>query len=675
MSLEKRVHSLKEANEAMSNAFMNLHDFAVSRGLLDQHPDLAQQLRQTTEVFLEMARQSSADEEMEDHDEDEANHSQSNSSSNNANNTNTHADDAVRAFEMKQQAIIDAVKTFGYQTEQDIANKNSMNNVAPAAAAPAVLSQQMMLPPQATSMRQANTLQHQLYGGIVMHQPLDLDNSSSGGPFDQQTANLVDKSFRMAMNGVNSVTNSPVGAAPVGSFYTGSGSGNGTTGTGTGTGTGSNDISSSSNSALSVSPASGRNMDVGLSNQFTFDGHSFSLFPDYPSPPAQQQTIVPTSTCDLGPHLADTDAFISTAAIGSPYASLEPPTNRPSNVSFGRRLRRYAIESAYHLVTSSDPPAEVFTRAFGFCIMFEPVEQIRDRLLRSLEAPFLSSKFTRWELPFVSQNPDAADAPPAAAESAPAPSVASHSSLRSTQSTSSRGSNRIPNNSNSDHRGTSVRPVTPRIHVTLPGFEGAFYDCDETEMYLQQRGVHIPPDSDSVIVEVDDADFALDDATTVVSGGTLNSSVSGRSANTSNTANTANTANTSQSGERSGQGKASGPGMFDYLSPDLISSKTAVSARNGNAMDWTGPGVDGGGVAGTIAAAAAANTARGNGGALDEDASFMSSFMYNPMFGLQPPAQPDATFPQRRLLSLDVDKFLAGRLYSLLVLSFVDTKY
>lgn len=662
----------------MSNAFMSLHDFAVGRGLLDQHPDLAQQLRQTTEVFLEMARQSSADEDMDDHDDEDANHIQGNNTANinTSNNTNSHEDEAARAFEKNQQAITAAVKTFGYHTQQDMTNKNSINNTT-TSTAPDVLSQQLMMPPQAAPMRPSNPLQSHLYGGIVMHQPLNLDGSSNAEPFDQQAANLFDSSFGMAMNIVNSVTNSPGGAVPVGSFYTGTASGNGASGTGTtgtGTGTGSNDMSSS-NSVLSVSPASGRNIDFGLGNQFSFDGPSFSLFPNYPSPGASGQTAVPTSTSDLGPHLADTDAFIASAAMGSPYAGLEPPTNYPPDISFGLRLRRYAIESAYRLINSSDPPADAFARAFGFCIMFEPVDQIRQRLLRGLETPFTPSKFTRWELPFVSQNPDAADPPPAPgaavpgpAVAGPAPSIASRSSSRSTivshgtsksttSSASSRGSNRIPNNSNSDHRGTSVRPVTPRIHVTLPGFEGAFYDCEETEMYLQQRGVHIPPNSDSVIVEVDDADFALDDSTTVVSSGTMNSSVS------DNTANTANTSRSSSDTSKTNNGM----GLFDYLSPDLITSKTALSS---DSMDWSGSGLGGGsgsgagGVAGTIAAAAAANATRGGSdsgaSALNKDPSFMSLFMDNPMFSFPSPPQPNAVFPQRRLLSLDVDKFLKG---------------
>ncbi|CAK7236819.1 hypothetical protein SEUCBS140593_009748 [Sporothrix eucalyptigena] len=629
VSLEKRVNSLKEANEAMSNAFMALHDFAVERGLLDKHPDLAQQLRQTTEVFLEMARQSSADEEMEDNDDD-AEHSGNNNSSNNntvaAEASIAQATEEAKAFKKKQQSITDAVKTFGYQTTT---HKNADKN--PTAifnmdGAPAAISAQTVMPPPPASnaMRQAQQVHNQLYGGIVMQQPL-VNNSNT---FDQ-TPNLFDNTFGMAMNIVNSMSNSPTGGAPLASFFNGSGSDRMASG---------NDMSSS-NSALSASPVSGQANDFGLSsNPFSFDGQNFPLFPSYPSPTGQE--TVPTSTSDLGPHLADTHSFIATAAVGSPYAGLGAPSVSIPDISFGLRLRRYAIESAYRLITSTNPPADVFARAFGFCIMFEPVDTIRQRLIRGLETPMSPSKFTRWELPFVTQTPDPADEPAAPSGASTTSSASSSHSTHTSHSSRSVGGNRIPNNSNSDHRGTSVRPVTPRINVTLPGFEGAFYDCEETEMYLQQRGVHIPPNSDSVIVEVDDADFAIDDATTVVSSsGTMNSSASG------------NTSNTSQSLDGSGAAN-NGLGMFDYLSPDLISSKTAASARaTGDVMDWNATG----GVAGTISAAAAAS-ARGN--TPNNDDALLSSFMGSNLFSFQAPPQPNVAFPQRRLLTLDVEKFL-----------------
>ncbi|KAK4162942.1 hypothetical protein QBC43DRAFT_71575 [Cladorrhinum sp. PSN259] len=60
-TLEKEVQELKDTNEEMSNAFMQLHDFATKNGILDQIPELGRQLRETTEKILSLAR--SANEE------------------------------------------------------------------------------------------------------------------------------------------------------------------------------------------------------------------------------------------------------------------------------------------------------------------------------------------------------------------------------------------------------------------------------------------------------------------------------------------------------------------------------------------------------------------------------------------------------------------------------------
>src|SRR6266699_5557276 len=57
---------MKATNEEMSNAFMRLHDFAVSQGLLDRMPEFGEQLRSTTEKFLTLARRSSDDDDAKD---------------------------------------------------------------------------------------------------------------------------------------------------------------------------------------------------------------------------------------------------------------------------------------------------------------------------------------------------------------------------------------------------------------------------------------------------------------------------------------------------------------------------------------------------------------------------------------------------------------------------------
>ncbi|TEY32855.1 hypothetical protein BOTCAL_0711g00040 [Botryotinia calthae] len=61
-SLEKQVQELRGTNEEMNNIFINLYDFAISRGLLQREPEFGQQLQSTTQKFLELAKQNAGDE-------------------------------------------------------------------------------------------------------------------------------------------------------------------------------------------------------------------------------------------------------------------------------------------------------------------------------------------------------------------------------------------------------------------------------------------------------------------------------------------------------------------------------------------------------------------------------------------------------------------------------------
>jgi hypothetical protein len=65
-SLEKQVQDLRGTNEEMSNIFINLYDFAVSKGLLQREPEFGQQLQSTTERFLALAKSTVNDEEIHD---------------------------------------------------------------------------------------------------------------------------------------------------------------------------------------------------------------------------------------------------------------------------------------------------------------------------------------------------------------------------------------------------------------------------------------------------------------------------------------------------------------------------------------------------------------------------------------------------------------------------------
>jgi hypothetical protein len=49
------------------------------------------------------------------------------------------------------------------------------------------------------------------------------------------------------------------------------------------------------------------------------------------------------------------------------------------------------------------------------------------------------------------------------------------------------------------------------MRMELEGFGGEYFDCDEAEMYLYQRGVVIPPGEDVITVDVDERQFRDDD--------------------------------------------------------------------------------------------------------------------------------------------------------------------
>ncbi|PQE31083.1 bZIP family transcription factor protein [Rutstroemia sp. NJR-2017a WRK4] len=68
-SLEKQVQDLRGTNEQMNNLFINLYDYAMSRGLLQREPEFGEQLKSTTHQFLTLAKQSANDENSKDDDD------------------------------------------------------------------------------------------------------------------------------------------------------------------------------------------------------------------------------------------------------------------------------------------------------------------------------------------------------------------------------------------------------------------------------------------------------------------------------------------------------------------------------------------------------------------------------------------------------------------------------
>lgn len=183
----------------------------------------------------------------------------------------------------------------------------------------------------------------------------------------------------------------------------------------------------------------------------------------------------------------------------SPFlSSLPAPASFAFNeISFGRRLQRSALQTGYRLITMPNPPADELARSFGFVLLFEPVDKIRERLRRGLEKTSAES-LNYWPAPFwalggAGQRSFGGSADGSATGNVGTEDVGKHDF----DSTLGIGPFDIKTTDARDRR------VDGRMRITLPGFEGEFFDPDEVEVYLRSRGVAIPPGQDYVTVEVD----------------------------------------------------------------------------------------------------------------------------------------------------------------------------
>lgn len=409
MTLEKQVQRLKETNEEMSDAFMKLHDFAVSQGLLADAPEFGHQLRATTEKFLALARRSSE----EDGYNDEGRRSDS--------------------HESEQHGELPSALS---SRKRQVRQKSNSPEVVTVDG------------PSQTVKNASNT---QLYGGfIVSHEPATVTE-----PIDQTLATFQDP------------------------------------------------------------PVTSAAQDYEIITQPTFENASFPF-------------ILPESP------FAD---FFDP----SPYPQLSPPRSYAIfETTFGRRLQRFTLETAYSLITDPNPPPTALARVFGFCMVFEPIHKIKERLRAGLEKSRQES-LNNWQYPFV--NLGGAGTQFSTTTATAAATTATSSSTTSSSSTSASSpsppSAPIGNQGAADplhprfDTGFSTGPfdrattqardakLDPKMRILMPGFEGSFFDCDETELYLRMRGVEIPPGSDSVVAEVDPAAFSDDLASALAGVGML----------------------------------------------------------------------------------------------------------------------------------------------------------
>ncbi|KAI1338811.1 hypothetical protein F5Y15DRAFT_385410 [Xylariaceae sp. FL0016] len=202
----------------------------------------------------------------------------------------------------------------------------------------------------------------------------------------------------------------------------------------------------------------------------------------------------PTSeNASFAPSMAFDSGFMNMPSswTASPWGTLpSAQTYSMGELTFSRRLHRFTVEQACHILSMPDPPPKKIHQAFGFVKRFETLEEIRTRVRRIL-TQMVNEPLNDWRQPFhhvggagthfrkegkASPYPDGPTFP--SEGYGPGPFNELQMCVR----------NNNPGESN---------------YISWsPGWEGHWYDPYDVELYLAQNGIIIPASADVHTVEV-----------------------------------------------------------------------------------------------------------------------------------------------------------------------------
>ncbi|KAL2255503.1 hypothetical protein VTK26DRAFT_3226 [Humicola hyalothermophila] len=189
----------------------------------------------------------------------------------------------------------------------------------------------------------------------------------------------------------------------------------------------------------------------------------------------------------------------------SPWPLIPAPASYCAmETTFGRRLHRYALERGLILLDMPGVSQDNINRVFGFCLLVETIDGIKRRLHRML-GHGTRENLNYWLFPFFHLGGAGTHIDPSTT-TAEGKRFGNQGTIDVDKPRVTAGFATGPFSADI----TSVRDQDLDEDMrmkTVPGFEGEYLDCDETEMYLYQRGVVIPPGADLVRVEVDPSDF------------------------------------------------------------------------------------------------------------------------------------------------------------------------
>ncbi|RDW66297.1 hypothetical protein BP6252_09932 [Coleophoma cylindrospora] len=164
-----------------------------------------------------------------------------------------------------------------------------------------------------------------------------------------------------------------------------------------------------------------------------------------------------------------------------------PETYTFQELTFARRLHRSGLERAAKLIMMDSPPEAPFKRVFGFCLLYETRESIRERICQGIDSSAKDSLHA-WRAPFVHLGGAGTHYPIYELNNGLMPKF---------------------------RTGLSMGPQSPAaaavrdtfmeddFRCSLPGFEGEFFDSNDVEGYLRGQGLDISPTADFVTAELD----------------------------------------------------------------------------------------------------------------------------------------------------------------------------
>jgi hypothetical protein len=186
--------------------------------------------------------------------------------------------------------------------------------------------------------------------------------------------------------------------------------------------------------------------------------------------------------------------------------------------TFGRRIQRIALEGANVMCHQLYPDPDIYNAIFGFCLLWESKDEIRERILR-LARRNETETLDDWSFPFPSlgQMGRLAATAPLEKIQGGMPGQPGYLPIGNYNTKISAGQK--------DNLRTEpfMGPFEPHVesardsyldqqmHMLFPDFEGHFYDPNDTELYLRLRGIVIPEQADFVTAEVNLDDFSTQD--------------------------------------------------------------------------------------------------------------------------------------------------------------------